>query len=117
MKKKDFDFRIWDNGNLISGPVVKKYGRLGDYSHDCEIELWSGFYDENIKKIFDGDIVKYMDQTWHVKFEKSTFLLIDPNIEKELQTECGVCLQTICENRCYKDKIMECISVIGNIHE
>ncbi len=117
MKQKDFDFRIWDNGHLIAGPVVKKYGRLGDYSSDCDVELWSGFYDECSRKIFDGDIVKYMNKMWHVKFEKSTFLLIAPDMDEELQIDCAVCLQNIYENRRYKDKIIECIRVVGNIHE
>lgn len=45
MKLKDFDFRIWDNGQKYAGDVVKKYIGLQGFSDDVEVELWSGFYD------------------------------------------------------------------------
>ena len=58
MKLKDFDFRIWDNGQKYAGDVVKKYMGLSGFSDDAEVELWSGFYDSKGVKIYESDIVQ-----------------------------------------------------------
>ncbi|STO96209.1 YopX family protein [Helicobacter canis] len=121
MKLKDFDFRIWDNGQKYAGDVVKKYMGLSGFSDDAEVELWSGFYDKNGKKIYVGDMVKYRKYTkpLEVIYAESTFYIIHPSIEKEFQVDCGTRLQGIYDNRDngYKDNKLECVEVIGNIHE
>ena len=121
MKLKDFDFRIWDNGQKYAGDVVKKYMGLSGFSDDAEVELWSGFYDKNGKKIYVGDMVKYRKYTkpLEVVYAESTFYIIHPSIEKEFQVDCGTRLQGIYDNRDngYKDNKLECVEVIGNIHE
>lgn len=121
MKLKDFDFRIWDNGQKYAGDVVKKYIGLQGFSDDVEVELWSGFYDKNGKKIYVGDMVKYRKYTkpLEVVYAESTFYIIHPSIEKEFQVDCGTRLQGIYDNRDkgYKDNKLECVEVIGNIHE
>ena len=80
MKLANFDFRIWDKGEKtltyaskdwklginFSNPQ-QDYGETESVLHayydgeplcpdDCEIELWSGFYDKNGKRIYENDI-------------------------------------------------------------
>lgn len=121
MKISDLDFRIWDNGQKYAGDVVKKYMGLSGFSDDAEVELWSGFYDKNGKKIYVGDMVKYRKYTkpLEVVYAESTFYIIHPSIEKEFQVDCGTRLQGIYDNRDngYTNNTLECVEVIGNIHE
>lgn len=86
MKPKEFDFRIWDKGEETLTYASKDW-KLGinfcnpqqdnweveSVLHayydgeplcpdDCEIELWSGFYDCKGKKIYEGDIVCFKNR-------------------------------------------------------
>lgn len=79
MKLKDFDFRIWDKHHKGCGNKDCKcqtkyvYGneakiRLSEFKEDCEIELWTGFYDKNGNKIYEGDVLRNerFDEYYHV---------------------------------------------------
>lgn len=144
MKLQDFDFRIWDKGEKTLTYASKDWklsigfcnpqqdnGEVESVLHayydgeplcpdDCEIELWSGFYDSKGTKIYEGDIVKYDSRTrLLVVFEKNTFYIVDTSIEKHLQVDCGTRLQGIYENgnNGYTNNKLECVEVLGNIHE
>lgn len=145
MKLANFDFRIWDKGDETLTYASKDWklgigfsnpqqdnGEVESVLHayydgepmcpdDCEIELWSGFYDCKATRIYEGDIVKYESRTRPLVavFERSTFYIVDTSIEKHLQVDCGTRLQGIYENRIngYKENKLECLEVLGNIHE
>lgn len=124
MKLKDFDFRIWHKESesfvdmVVSGTDLRIIPTDDD---DMELELWSGFYDSKGVKIYEGDIVKYRANTkpLEVVYAESTFYIIHPSIEKEFQVDCGTRLQGIYDIRenGYTNNKLECVEVIGNIHE
>ena len=124
MKLKDFDFRIWHK-NSESFMVIKVSGTdlriILTYDDSMELELWSGFYDSKGAKIYEGDIVKYDSRTNPLVavLERNTFYIIDTSIEKHLQVDCGTRLQGIYENgnNGYTNNKLECLEVLGNIHE
>ena len=123
MKLKDFDFRIWDNSTdkFIELAISDNIRAIPRENDDLVLELWSGFYDSKGAKIYEGDIVKYDSRTKPlvVVFERSTFYIIDISIEKHLQVDCGTRLQGIYENgnNGYTNNKLECLQVLGNIHE
>ena len=124
MGLKDFDFRIWHKDGesfmniKVSGTDLRIILTCDD---SMELELWSGFYDSKGAKIYEGDIVKYRSNTRPLVavLERNTFYIIDTSIEKHLQVDCGTRLQGIYDNRDngYTNNKLECLEVLGNIHE
>ena len=123
MRPQDFDFRIWDNSTdkfteLAISDNIRAIPREND---DLVLELWSGFYDSKGAKIYEGDIVKYRSNTTPLVavLERSTFYIVDTSIEKHLQVDCAMHLQSLYENRDkgYTNQKLECLEVLGNIHE
>lgn len=124
MRLKAFDFRIWHKESesfvdiKVSGTDLRIIPTDDNF---MELELWSGFYDSKGAKIYEGDIVKYDSRTTPLVavLERSTFYIIDTSIEKHLQVDCGTRLQGIYENgnNGYTNNKLECLQVLGNIHE
>lgn len=123
MKPQDFDFRIWDNSTdrFIELAISDNIRAIPRENDNLVLELWSGFYDSKGTKIYEGDIVKYrtQEQPLVAVFERSTFYIVDTSIEKDLQVDCAMHLQSLYENRDkgYTNNKLECLQVLGNIHE
>ncbi|MBF7059658.1 hypothetical protein IY972_01860 [Campylobacter volucris] len=135
MKLSDFDFRIYDNHNkkyIDNIPYsIKKYQNenevflpfstdLREYgfnetfkneiqipSDRVEVELWTGLYDKNGKKIYDGDIIKYNKYKLKVEFINSEFIV------KGYGNGGFFCLLS----NMFNENGYSHIEVIGNIHE
>lgn len=134
MKLKDFDFRIWDKHHKGCGNKDCKcqtkyvYGeeaktRLSEFKEDCEIELFTGLYDKNGNKIYEGDIVSYKTLQGKTLFY---FITTNKNINtfqifviSDLENF-KLCNEIEIDRFLYSDfsKIedMKNIEVIGNIH-
>lgn len=123
MKLKNFDFRIWDNSTdkFIELAISDNIRAIPRENDDLVLELWSGFYDSKGAKIYEGNIVKYDSRTNPLVavLERNTFYIVDTSIEKHLQVDCGTRLQGIYENgnNGYINNKLECVEVLGNIHE
>ncbi|EHD2525827.1 hypothetical protein JRQ27_001746 [Campylobacter jejuni] len=122
MKLKDFDFRIWNKHHkgcsnkdckcqtkYVYGEETKT--RLSEFKEDCEIELFTGFYDKNGKKIYEGDIL-CIKQDYNktdngfVQYHNGILKIINKKDSHEY------CVTFLCYILC-----KEHAEIIGNIHE
>ncbi|EIA4392042.1 YopX family protein [Campylobacter upsaliensis] len=121
MKLKDFDFRIWDSNTnkFIEFAISDNIRAIPRKSDDLVLELWSGYFDKNGKKIYEGDIIKYVYVFNHT--------LLDKYMLKRLPKKVSigyVGIDDFLGFRILKNKELQCfmkdvtnIEIIGNIHE
>lgn len=131
MRLKDFDFRVWDNGEQ-KFRYVERWRNLGikrtdfrleDIPDETEIELYTGFRDSNGQRIFEGDILEVknlrFDESFRViVFYKKGSKVIKTYDEDEVSLGAEIYLyqnvEAIIEEEC---KSMHTLEVVGNIHE
>ncbi|EHJ8978505.1 hypothetical protein G5F42_001278 [Campylobacter upsaliensis] len=121
MKLKDFDFRIWDNSTskFIEFAISDNIRAIPRKNDDLMLELWSGYFDKNGNKIYEGDIIKYVYVFNHT--------LLDKYMLKRLPKKVSigyVGIDDFLGFRILKNKELQCfmkdianIEIIGNIHE
>ncbi|EAK7296941.1 hypothetical protein FBF91_08010 [Campylobacter upsaliensis] len=124
MKLRDFSFRAFDTEK-------KSYIDFKITSHDStgmldihayphiEVELWSGYFDKNGKKIYEGDIIKYVYIFDHALLSKDKIKRLPKKV-----SEGYVGFNEFLGFRILKNKELQCfmkdvtnIEIIGNIHE
>ncbi|EOW0155042.1 YopX family protein [Campylobacter upsaliensis] len=121
MKLKDFDFRIWDSNTnkFIEFAISDNIRAIPRKSDDLVLELWSGYFDKNGNKIYEGDIIKYVYVFNHT--------LLDKYMLKRLPKKVSigyVGIDDFLGFRILKNKELQCfmkdvtnIEIIGNMHE
>ncbi|EEP3611743.1 YopX family protein [Campylobacter jejuni] len=118
MKLKDFDFRIWDKDEkCFLDPYTKSRAVVKNLPNEkllnLEIELFTGFYDKNGKKIYEGDILFSFEGCsegeafkYKAVLKEGAFYLVECGDDGEEYDE-----DLISEFR------LEELEIVGNIHE
>ncbi|HED7925940.1 TPA: hypothetical protein R6B34_001784 [Campylobacter coli] len=128
MKLSEFDFRVWDKDEkCFLDPYTKSRAVVKNLPNEkllnLEIELFTGLYDKNRRKIYENDIVSYTTLQGKTLFY---FITTNKNINtfqifviSDLENF-KLCNEIEIDRFLYSDfsKIedMKNIEVIGNIH-
>ncbi|EIE2356231.1 hypothetical protein LCZ95_001752, partial [Campylobacter coli] len=130
MKLKDFDFRIWNNNSKTyeAGSIIESLGFITSVFNqstyekptiDYEIELWTGYFDKNGKKIYENDILEYeaLEELYHITrdntYKKFKIEMYDKNFDGKVckrETKADISFLKVFKS----EKNMQ---IIGNIHE
>ncbi|HFP7499180.1 TPA: YopX family protein [Campylobacter coli] len=139
MKLKDFDFRIWDNTEkrylneielhkydkspVEAGTTFTETDRINEVEfvknkNDLEIELFTGYYDYKGNKIYIGDIIECLvftnEKNSEIFYEIICFDMELGLCSKSSNGESGYLFDLRMNS---KNKIIEDVWVVGNIHE
>ncbi|HED6598459.1 TPA: hypothetical protein R5131_001608 [Campylobacter coli] len=114
MKLSDFDFRIYDIGNeYYMEPKFAFRDEVGSEIDNYEIELFTGLYDKNGNKIYEGDILYSFEDCpedeafkYKVVFKEGAFYLV----------ECGDNGEEYDEDLISEFNLTE-LEIMGNINE
>ena len=133
MKLQNFDFRVWNNDSCKYMDAIglyifrqyndgsryagigqayyndERYVEINTFDEDIlEIELWTGFYDNDNKKIYEGDILQDEDNKYYiVRFASDIGGFVASLIDyKNIELESYALFQLV-DDGC---------KIIGNIH-
>lgn len=105
---REIKFRAWDliTGKMIGwGDLLKKHNlnEIFEYGYDLKLMQYTGLKDKKGKKIYEGDVVHWIDSDGNERIDYVWFFYGAFRICNSKYT--------------LSDYLTNCLQVIGNIHE